>query len=387
MTVEDMINNNPGLGRRELARKFPEIGQGVFRKELKRIADETSLEDMSDKSLSKLQKQKQNAQDTARITNKILREKNREDSVIEVLNDKFVQIFSTIDLPVKIEHEFPGDRYDAQRIIVNLSDFHAQEEIKEDFNQFNFFVLAQRLEKLADHALELAEMSKAVEIIVIATGDLINSDRRKAEVMVNATNRTRASILCATLIEQFILSLYSEYPVRVAFVCGNESRVDKDHGHEDALISDNFDFSVYNMLKMMLRHTDILFEDGRGSEQVIEVGKKSFLALHGDASSFGQDPRKGVTDKIAQYAMRGILIDYVIFGHLHGSMITDKFARCGSLCGGNAYSTYQLGFSTEAAQNVFIVGDDIMGVRISLQNASDYVGYEVDQSIIGYEPK
>lgn len=137
----------------------------------------------------------------------------------------------------------------------------------------------------------------------------------------------------------------------------------------------------------MFRNTDVIFEDGRGAEQIINVKGKNILALHGNEKGFGQNPTNGVMKKIAQYALNGTVIDYLIFGHLHGCLISDRFARSGSVCGGNAYSTLDLGFPTSASQNVFIVDSEgINGTRIDLQSYSEYEPYHIDSKILSWQP-
>ncbi len=383
--VREIILDNPGLGRRLLSRKYPDVPESVFRRVLRQLAEEAMLDEVNEEDIVKLQRQKQGAMDRARLANKLTRDDNRKANCVIELNERFEELFNRIDLPAKIHREFPPQG--KKSIVINVSDLHAQELINESFNQYSPTILGKRFRKLAHKALKIANDNDASEVVVIATGDLINSDRRLSEITSAATNRTRATFMVASIFEQFINDIYADYPVRVAFVFGNESRVDSEFGFDDFLLSDNFDYSIYNILKIMFRNSDVVFEDGRGAEQVVNVRTKKILALHGNEKGFGQNPTNGVMKKIAQYALDGIVIDYLIFGHLHGCLISDRFARSGSVCGGNAYSTLDLGFPTSASQNVFVVdSESINGTRIDLQQHDGYEPYHVDPNILKWNP-
>ena len=397
--IEHLINENEPLGRRPLHEKYPHIKEGTFRRVKEAMLEKESEVDfdaVDEETYGKMIKQKQALMDKNRIVNSALREKNRQFSAIEVLNKQFVECFRGIDLPEYVDHS--PVYMENSSIVVTLADFHAQEQIREDFNQYDFVIMGQRLRKFAQRIIETADFFQADEIVVIGLGDMINSDRRTAEIMANAVNRTRASIAVAHILKQFLLELYEFYPVRVSFVYGNESRVGKEVGFDDAMLSDNFDYSIYNMLKMFFGNTSVgfedstdqlTFEDGRGVDQIIEVKGKNFLATHGNSKGFGQDPRLGVDRKIIQQAdTYRVFIDYVVFGHLHGCFISDRWGRSGSLCGGNSWSHHDLGFTTKASQNLYVVTkDEINGMRVDLQESSNFKTYDIDPNILGYTPR
>lgn len=386
MTNEEAknIRRETGLGRRELHKLHPELSEGQWRKVITEvmIEDEANIELMTDETLAKLQQQKQAAQDTNIYLRRITRNENRALSIIEKLNEEFHDLFSSISLPVKIEHEFPEDNGKAPVLLVCLSDFHAQEEIKTEYNVYNFEILAKRLEKYAHKILFYAKAHGIKRIDISMLGDMVNSNRRVGEQYCNSTTSMKTVSQVAILIEQFILSLYNEYPVRVYAVCGNESRIDKEF--DKCLITNNFDYSIYNLLKAMFRNCDnVEFIDGNFSYQVIHINGFNILAVHGD--EFKQFPSQAVKLKKQQISEQlGIIIHFVIMGHYHSTLISgDGYARCSGICGSNPYSFESLGFSGDAEQTLIVIDDVITPIPINLQNTDKYIGYELDEKYLG----
>jgi predicted phosphodiesterase len=221
------------------------------------------------------------------------------------------------------------------------------------------------------------------------TGDLINSDRRLDEILAMATNRSKATFLATAILQQFVLDLNEEFNILIAGVSGNESRMAEEFGFNDIVATDNYDFTILEMLKLVFRNSKgVQFVDcASPTEGVIEIEGSNILIIHGYAQR--ADIEKYIQQVKGRYSSKGVKIDYVLLGHLHSCRIGDSYARGSSLAGANAYSENSLNMSGRASQNIFIMTDigDIHGTRIDLQNTDGIVGYDIEKEIIAYNPK
>ena len=75
-----------------------------------------------------------------------------------------------------------------------------------------------------------------------------------------------------------------------------------------------------------------------------------FFSNSADIGSSGRRVQKGIQQILGKYAGKGIIIDYVIIGHIHFANVTDVYTRSGSLCGNNTYSDRALNLITRASQ-------------------------------------
>jgi len=221
------------------------------------------------------------------------------------------------------------------------------------------------------------------------TGDLLNSDRRLDELLAQASNRSKASLLAVQLIEQMILDLNKDFNLTVANVTGNESRVAKDIAWNDIVASDNYDWTIFNFLGYLFKGskgiTFLVNEDPM--EQIVKVGNKNILLIHGHQI-------KGKTEHAIQgikgkYAAKGITIDFIISGHLHSARIGDVFARGSSIVGANEYSERGLQLTSRASQNIHIVysSNRIDSIKIDLQHTEHIEGYDIEKELEAYNAK
>ena len=234
-------------------------------------------------------------------------------------------------------------------------------------------------------------VSRSLEIwhfLIAFTGDLMNSDRRLDELLSESTNRSKATFLAVTILEQMILDLSTDFRVTVANVIGNESRVGLEIGYSEALASDNYDYTIYNILKLLFRDSNMTFLEGGAVETVVEVAGQNVLMVHGNqirATSMEQSIQK-IKGK---YASRGIKISFVISGHFHSTRIGDTYARSSSPVGANAYSDSALQLDSRAGQNIHILSRDGSrdSIKIDLQETKGIVGYNIDKELEAYNAK
>jgi predicted phosphodiesterase len=192
------------------------------------------------------------------------------------------------------------------------------------------------------------------------------------------------------LIEQFILDVAEDFPVNVAFVTGNESRVRDHHAYSEMLVTDNYDWTIAQILKLVFRNNDRVqfIESADSREVIINLNGKNLLLVHGDTiGNSGVD--KKVTQLKDKIALKyGVIIDYVIFGHIHESYCSSMFSRSGSLVGANNYSDDALMLSSRASQNIYIFNKNyIEPCVIDVQDPVGVSGYYIDDTLKAYNVK
>lgn len=340
------------------------------------VGDESVLDECV-----KLNKKNQKLQDLNRIKTKVFREGTRKENALEEYNKELIKLLKKESLGVKIKNH-----KDAQKatMVVQIADTHFNELVDIEGNKYDFEIASKRLQKFASKIKGLSKFYKCKNILVAITGDLINSDRRLDELMSMATNRAKATFLGVHLLKHFILDLNQVANIQVCCVTGNESRVEQELGWVNLISSNNYDFTIFEMLRLLL--PDIHFITGKPLELVVEIGGKNMLVIHGH--QLGKMDSNIVGRVISKYAQRGIIIDMIICGHLHETMIRDNICRSASLVGSNAYSDHALNLAGTAAQNIYIFTEDGRhDIRIDLQETDKWEGYNIKKELSSYNAK
>jgi len=329
----------------------------------------------------RLAKQKQRFQDLNRIERKSFREDSRQENALIEYNTEIIKLLKRESLNTKLSKKKHNT---ASVIVIQLADLHLNELVEIESNKYDFDIASKRLQKYAYKVKEYIKFHKANKVLIAITGDLINSDRRLDEKLSMATNRAKATFLGVHLLKYFILDINEIAEVQVCCVTGNESRVNFDLGWVDMVASDNYDFSIFEMLRLLL--PDINFLRGDALELVVEINGKNMLVIHGH--QLGRMTSNDTGKVISKYSARGVIIDLIICGHLHETMIRDNICRSASLVGSNAYSENALNLAGTAAQNIYCFTDDGRhDVRIDLQETKGWDGYNIKEELFAYNAK
>tara|TARA_R100000655_G_scaffold104087_2_gene150975 strand:+ start:426 stop:1655 length:1230 start_codon:yes stop_codon:yes gene_type:complete len=355
---------------------------------LKKIVEQIIKHQLVDKELLKssvkLAKQKQKQQDLNRIERKSFREHARIENAVSEYNNEIVKLLKDYNLTLHTSEYKTKDQKGA--MIVHLTDTHFNELVNLDDNQYDFKIASKRLQKFADIAKKHAKLYKVKNILVAITGDLMNSDRRLDEMLSMSTNRAKATFLSVNLLTHFINDLNHIGNVNIACVTGNESRVKENNGWTDITASDNYDFTIYEMLRLLYQNKKGIEFVDCGLEVVVNIGDKNILLIHGHQMKGVNET--SVSKLVSKYSNKGTKIDFVICGHKHHCIIGDFYAQAGSTVGANSYSDNALNLSSRASQNIYIYTDEgRYDTRIDLQNYSDYEGYEINLKLAEYNAK
>lgn len=369
----------------ELRREGYEIPIRGCNQHTRNLGNEELLNDMSQskRSIQKLR-------DKNRISNAALREHHRELNAVESLNSELIDLLRQYDLSNKtIEHDEWNEN--APVGVIQISDVHFNELVEMSNNRYDYGVAAKRL-KLHVQKAKRHFLSVGVQHVLVAfTADLLNSDRRLDEIMAASTNRSKAMFIATDILRQLILDVNKHFNVSVASVCGNESRVNKDVGWIKNIVTENYDYSIHNLLAYSFKNAKGIdfAEIHNGFEQVVQIGGHNLLLIHGHTIG-KKDSLEGKVSTIkTKYADQGIKIDYVIFGHIHSAYVSDCFARSGSTVGANAYSDRALHLSSRASQNYYLFwpSGNIDAIKNDLQEIDNVVGYNYQELIEEYHAK
>jgi predicted phosphodiesterase len=377
----DLGNGYTAIAQILIDRHHLKVSKDHLRKSVKEIVKYSISDQEIVEYNVRLAKQKQKAQDINRIERKSFREHARLENALVEYNRDLIKLLKrhSFDTKVKIHKD---DTKAA--IIVHIADTHFNELVDLECNKYDFKIAAKRLEKFAHYIKKYCDMYCVNSVLIAITGDLLNSDRRLDEKLSMSTNRAKATFLGTHLLKQFIVDINQVANVSIACVTGNESRVNEELGWVDIVASDNYDFTIFEMLRLLL--PDITFIRGGNSlEVIVNVAKQNVLLIHGH--QLGKMDSNQVGKVISKYARKGTTIDFIICGHLHETMITDTLARSSSLVGANAYSENALNLYSRAAQNIYIMMEDGRhDIRIDLQD-SKFKGYPIDLELASYNAK
>lgn len=339
----------------------------------------------------KLAKSEQKYRDITNVKGKHFREYVRVDNTLEELSKDIRKYIKNDTFNYENDISIKRNNKDENLGIIHLSDLHLNERVDIKSNEYNWEIASKRLKKFIDKCLDLFSTNNVSNVLVVGTGDFLNSDRRLDELMTNSDNRAKASVLAYKLIRSVLLHISQFYKVTYTFVCGNESRIDQDIQNSKILVSNNFDY-------MIGLHLYTFFEDFKNvnvilpnnpEEQIIKVFNEYILLVHGH-KGIGTDIDNSISKIISKYSRtEGINISYVLYGHIHSALISDNFSRSGSLVGDNEYSFNKLQLTGRASQNCYIFEPDGTKncFRIDLQNVENINGYNYNKDLESYNTK
>ena len=271
--------------------------------------------------------------------------------------------------------------------VLHVSDLHLNELISTPSNTFDFEVASKRLQLMAMKARAYCKPMGVEKIVVAFGGDLMNSDRRIDEITNAATNRSRAMVLSAWLLQQMLMDLRQYFFIDCFAITGNEGRAKQELSFADPGVTDSYDASIYYMLQHMMEQTPdkgLRFHELQGNEAIFQVHQETFLMLHGHQVNMA-DQRKVQAIMGKKSAMNGTRITHILAGHIHSALVSDYASRSSSLSGGNTYSEEALGFCSKASQNLHIVFNQtaragtagLDGIKLDLQNVDHVEGYPI----------
>lgn len=337
-------------------------------------------------------KQKQKSQDVNRIERKAFREYARLENALEEYarelteqNKKYGEFLKTLSIkPLSKSKTKKGTG------VIQITDLHGNELINLPNNKYDFNILAKRLKLYINKSLKLFKDNNVEKIAILFTGDLLNSDRRLDELLNQATNRSKASLLMQHILTQAILEVRGAgLPITIVSVLGNESRVGKEMTFSQNGLSDNYDFNILANIKEKLEFANIKginFGTIDKVEEIVVIDGKNWLISH-DLSKFTDNQAKSQST-VGRYSLQGVKIDYMVAGHIHCTRIMGDSARSSSLAGSNSYNEIALNLAGKAQHNAYLAIDGrIEPTVFDLQDVEGIEGYNIIEKLEAYNAK
>ena len=126
----------------------------------------------------KLAKQKQSFQDINRIERKAFREYARIENAVGKYNKELVRIFDKHKLSDLTKS------YDENKKavgVIQFSDVHFNELVQLEHNKYDFNIASARCKSFVDKAIKYFKAFDITNVLLVQSGDLLNSDRRLDE--------------------------------------------------------------------------------------------------------------------------------------------------------------------------------------------------------------
>jgi hypothetical protein len=327
---------------------------------------------------------------------KFLRETNRQTIISQDIYETLKESLKELDFSKFSFKEHKMSDGEEKFGVLQITDTHFNEIIEGyegNGNVYDFSIASKRLKKFILKAKDYFKFNRIKSLYIFLTGDLINSSRRIDELTSQATSQARASVLVFNIFLQMLAELNKDFNIQVAHVVGNESRIEQEKfSFSELQATQNYDHLIFEMLATSMEHhkvKGIKFLTGASCLETVVSFPNGFNALliHGNTFKNVNNIEVEIDGLKARYSSLGIHISAVFFGHFHSAFISDCYARSGSLCGGNAYSSKDLKFVSRASQNVYIVNsaDSFDGLKIDLQDISDVKeGYNLVEKLEEY---
>lgn len=320
-----------------------------------------------------LARRAQRFQDINRIERAAFRQDSRLVSGIEEVQSRLISMLENESFTPP--HPFKAVVGGKTIGIMQLTDLHFNMCQKLAGNTFNFNVASIRLWRFVKEALQYFKGQNVSKVVIGLTGDLVTSDRRADEMLNNAANRTLALFTGVDLLQQVIMAMADQFPVTVLSVVGNESRMGDEMGFSDKVLTDSYDMTTFRVLELLFKNMTerVHFLHGDPVEFWLPINHKNILFMHGFAQKTGYKDMDSFAEKVrSRYVAKGILIDYIITGHIHTPFIGDKVGRSGSLPGADCYAERSsLNTTARSSQNLYVVSEKgIDGIRVDLQQAT-----------------
>ena len=162
----------------------------------------------------RLAKRRQALLDTNRIERKAFREHARIENAVTAYTRELAALLDQRGFCQDwLLSEPPSDGEAV--LIVQLSDLHFNERVDLPSNRYDFNIASARLAKLAARVKQLGRSYGASKVVIACLGDFLNSDRRLDELLSNATNRSKATLLAVDILRAFLPDLRSEFALEI----------------------------------------------------------------------------------------------------------------------------------------------------------------------------
>ena len=317
-----------------------------------------------EKELAKAYKTIQKLRDQLRIIRKVNRANHRNSTIEEDFINTAVELLGVRNNPYKLEVDLSNNN---KELLVQLSDLHIGKSVDLPHNKYNFKVAKTRIEKFMNKIIEYGESFNITNLTIALTGDIFNLDTYLDSLLTNETHRANAFVTGLDIIGEFLDNLSEHFEnISLIGVVGNESRIrtSEYQSNHDAIASNNFDTLLFKILKRTHPYINFIGECDRLFD-IVTIKDKVIGLAHGDKFKHSADEVYKFKSRLIEQFNTNI--NYIIFGHIHSTLITPNYARSGSLVGADEYAFNGLNISeSKSSQNIYLVDDEITAIEVKL---------------------
>lgn len=241
-----------------------------------------------------------------------------------------------------------------------LSDWHIGKTVGLDGNRFDFEEARKRLTRLSVNVCKYLKLYNISTLHIALLGDFIHAQHRRDMKSAAQFVEIEAGVYCYHLIREFIESFrFALNDIVISGVVGNESRFDSHEFHTNinSEAKNSIDYMIYEMLKSNFELIPEVTFNINGSnlfENVLKINENfNILAIHGDKINQNNIDNEISKLKLKVFNEKREYIDYVILGHIHSTLITDKYARNASLVGADEYASRGLNIPESYVSQLF----------------------------------
>lgn len=260
------------------------------------------------------------------------------------------------------------------------SDWHVGAELYEDYNEYNYEIATERMEKYTQSIIDYAKVFNADTVSITGMGDYIEGfDMRNPQKWDCEFVAVEQVEMAKQLMLKHIMTLQSaDLNVEISAVGGNHDRVTGNK--RDSVEENNFAYTIFEEIKAMFKFAEkvsgiknervtFMQEDKNYKYYTEEIFGNKVRYQHGD------DDSKNDERKIEKYnGADNSQYDILIFGHLHHfrDIQRNRSAReiyCSCLQGSNHYSKYNIKSVANAGQTLIVFRDngEIIPINVDLQ--------------------
>lgn len=241
-----------------------------------------------------------------------------------------------------------------------LSDWHIGKTVGLDGNRFDFEEARKRLTRLSVNVCKYLKLYNISTLHIALLGDFIHAQHRRDMKSAAQFVEIEAGVYCYHLIREFIESFrFALNDIVISGVVGNESRFDSHEFHTNinSEAKNSIDYMIYEMLKSnfeLIPEVTFNINCSNLFENVLKINNNfNILAIHGDKINQSNIDNEISKLKLKVFNERREYIDYVVLGHIHSTLITDKYARNASLVGADEYASRGLNIPESYVSQLF----------------------------------
>lgn len=341
-----------------------------WKKEKEREIEERVLEgtDYITKEYKRLKKSIQRLRDENTALRAIERREFRaeeemrswKESINELIRGSRENVWMDFDETEREEEKLLGREGKKNVGFLVLSDWHIGKTVGLDGNRFDFEEARKRLTRLSVNVCKYLKLYNISTLHIVLLGDFIHAQHRRDMKSAAQFVEIEAGVYCYHLIREFIESFrFSLNDIVISGVVGNESRFDSHEFHTNinSEAKNSIDYMIYEMLKSNFELIPEVTFNINGSnlfENVLKINENfNILAIHGDKINQSNIDNEISKLKLKVFNEKREYIDYVILGHIHSTLITDKYARNASLVGADEYASRGLNIPESYVSQLF----------------------------------